>query len=271
MEETQEIKEYLNRLPASARQAVLSADWHSRVSDISKKYSLGPEQTNNLEYEILFVLLGMEADTDFTENIKKQLNISELLASQIDEEVNSRVFTYLLDMMEKKQPLSKAGFDRFEKGSTVPRPAFDTNKIPEIKPDNLPQKISPPKYIPPYKPTQAVPNNVPGQVIAEQKNQGPMLPKITFSPKNPPPPTNAPASQTMPPSQIIRPAQTPLQEQGVSKPAFDTKKSEPVLQTPQNIIDNKLNNVTGGIKEEPRQEETSPQKYNVDPYREPIN
>ena len=68
--EAQEIKEYLNRLPASARQIIVSVDWHSRVSEIGKKYSLEQKQIDDLEYEVLFVLLGMEADTDFIENIQ---------------------------------------------------------------------------------------------------------------------------------------------------------------------------------------------------------
>ena len=238
-----DLKEYLNRLPASAREVILSADWHSRASDIGRKYSLEPSQINSLEYEILFVLLGMEADGDFVENIKKQLNISDLLANQIDEEVNSRVFAYLLDLIEKKEPsvskasMSKMPFDMFEKSSTMSSRVLDTDKedagVPEIKPDNLPQKITVPKYVPPDKPAPVVPNNLPGQVISEQKNQ------------------------------------SPAQEQPVSRVPLDTEvpaiqKPEPVEKARPNIVDNKLNNVVSGVEDKP------PQKYAFDPFREPI-
>ena len=150
MDKIPEIKEYLFKLPASARQVIVSADWHSRVSEISRKYSLGSEQTSNLEYEILFVLLGMESDTDFTENIQKQLNISGLLASQIDGEVNTRVFAYLLDLIQKKE---------------IPSVPISNSKpiLPEIAPDILPVIE---KNVPRY-----IPNNLPGKIISEQRNQ----------------------------------------------------------------------------------------------------
>ena len=260
--ETQEIKEYLNKLPSTAKQVIVSIDWHSRVSEIGKKYSLEQKQVDDLEYEILFVLLGIEADTNFIENIQKQLNISGLLANQIGEEVDTRVFGYLLDLIQKKEPVSKSVFDSAE----IKKPG-----IPEIRPLNtlevlknepVKNNVSAPKYASPLKPAPSAPNNLLGQTISEQK-QNPVLPKITFIPKNPTTPaTNVPASQVTP--QSAPPTQVnPAQEQVVSRLALDIKKPEP------NIIDNKLNNVTGGIKDSPA-ENTPPQKYNIDPYREPL-
>lgn len=225
MDEVQEIKEYLNKLPALARQVILSADWHSRINEIGKKYSLGQEQINDLEYEILFVLLGIEADADFLGNIQKQLNISGLLANQIDQEVDARVFAYLLDLIAKKEALVET---KPEFGEEIKKPI-----VPEIAPKILPATEKTGSiYVSTYKPASVVPDNLPGKIVSEEKNQ------------------NSTALKDEPKSQIV---------------------PEPINK-PDNIIDNKLNNVVEGVTEESAQSQEKPvEKYAVDPYREPLN
>ena len=73
--------------------------------------------------------------------------------------------------------------------------------------------------------------------------------------------------------QETRDKKNTMQENSMSKTVFDTKND--TASVPKNIIDNKLTNVTSGMKDIPVQKEKSPEseamrKYNIDPYREPI-
>src|SRR4051812_12769858 len=99
----QEIQKHLSLLPRAVRETVVSVDWHSRVKEISQKYSLSPAQTDALEYEVLFILVGMDSEDNLTANIEKQLSVSHLLAGQMSEEVITRVLRYLLDIIEKRE------------------------------------------------------------------------------------------------------------------------------------------------------------------------
>src|SRR4051812_6697511 len=102
--EPKELKEYFANLTPEARDVISSPEWYSRVEQIGNKYSLSAEQINSLQYEILFILVGMEPDESLGENIQNELGISRLLAGQIVEEVNERIVSFIVDSVEKKTP-----------------------------------------------------------------------------------------------------------------------------------------------------------------------
>ena len=231
MDETKDIKEYLTKLPTYVREVIASTDWYSRVNEIGEKYSLNLEQIKNLEYEILFVLIGMEADTDFKENIKKQLKISELLVDQINGEVDNRIFFYILDLIQKKEGL-------IQKPRVVPRPALDSKNDLVEKPSTTP--------------------------VVEQDSLRGMVPEIR-------PTTNLPMVEAEMPRAGLGISSS---HKPVSIPRYIAP-SNPLVNQPKNIIDNKLNNVVKGASSEtpPASAQSTSearQKYTIDPYREPM-
>ncbi len=141
--------EYVKNLPKAVQDLVFDSAWEERTAEIAKKYSLNDTQADDLINTVLFVLIGLESPDTFLETIITDLGISRLLAEQIMEDLEVRVFEYALRTVEKKtekvvsnsvevrlpqnnsnqeKPMSRRHLDIVE---TKP-------KVPEVKPDNLP-------------------------------------------------------------------------------------------------------------------------------------
>lgn len=93
-ETKKEITAYLLGLPEHVRKMVGDTVWPARVKEITQKYSLGAENGQLLENKVLYVLIGLEPAETLTEDIMHELNISELLATQIENDLEDRVFAY---------------------------------------------------------------------------------------------------------------------------------------------------------------------------------
>ncbi len=141
-----------------------SNDWKSKVIDITKKYSLNQSQTDKL-INVVTLNVSQSKKPDI-ESVISNLGISRLLAEQIMQDLENRVFEYALKQVEGQKPArnasqSDAGGLKAEPRSelrsatgveskdNIPKPissisplskaGFDTNtKTPEIKPSNLP-------------------------------------------------------------------------------------------------------------------------------------
>jgi hypothetical protein len=101
-ESIREIQKYIDNLIPVLKTAVLSPEWRKRVKEIGQKYTLTPDQISSLEYEVLFVLIGMEPEEDLVANIQKEVSVSSIIAEQISEDVSTRIFQYILKMVESK-------------------------------------------------------------------------------------------------------------------------------------------------------------------------
>src|SRR5579872_3480313 len=135
---TQELKSYINNLMPAVKTAVLSSEWHRRANEIGVKYSLTPEQENSLEYEILFVLIGMEPEEDLVTNIQNAVGVSKILATQIADEVNGRIFQYIAKLVGAKE-LEKPA-------SAVPKDISSASPITKPITQTSAQKVSAPQY-----------------------------------------------------------------------------------------------------------------------------
>lgn len=125
-----QMPEYVQKLPKEIKDFVFDKTWHERTEEVAKKYALTPEQTEALLDATVLVLIGLEKPGDFLKNIIADLNISELLAEQIIEDLESRVFDLALKAViknEKAEGTEPAG-----------------ERIPEIRPVNLPIQSKPP-------------------------------------------------------------------------------------------------------------------------------
>lgn len=96
-----ELSEYKNEIP---RFAFDDKTWTKRVGEIVLKYSLTPDQSTVLQNLILFVLIGVEDKSNFTQTVEKNLNISNLLAEQISKEIEVRVFQYVENLAYEVTP-----------------------------------------------------------------------------------------------------------------------------------------------------------------------
>jgi hypothetical protein len=90
-------------LPKAAQDFIFGGIWEERTEEIANKYSLDEKQTENLISSVFFVLINQIKIEDCLETIITDLKISRLLAEQIVEDLEVRVFEYALKSIEKKE------------------------------------------------------------------------------------------------------------------------------------------------------------------------
>jgi hypothetical protein len=276
MDNQTQMPEYVTKLPQAVQDFVYDGAWEERTTEIAKKYSLGPGQTDALANIVVLVLIGLEKPETFLDTIIADVGISRLLAEQIMEDIEKRVFEYALKEIENKN-LSKTTFD-------VKFPQAKNSNVPEIKPTILPMvekgevahdnSQNNPIIKPVSKP---IPQQFTGPLILNPI--GPVKSSIESEPVQRP----VPVPRFIPPI-----TESPSTHQG--QPIEGRSKNDEVRNemesktpeipkatpTPQNFMDAKLNSVVSGVSEKPAQTEKPPQTpppktYAADPYREPLN
>ncbi len=121
--EEQIIKDAYKTLSDDVKSIIGSSEWLKRVQEIGQKYSLTVEQIDSLGYEILFTFLNLQSPDLLNETIEEELDISSILAEQIVEEIEERIFAWAMKKIEQKQT-----------------PEIKENTL-DIPPPNLPGEI----------------------------------------------------------------------------------------------------------------------------------
>lgn len=135
-EDEKKIDSYINNLPKKVQDFIFDGEWQDRVYEISKKYSLNEDQSENLADTVVLVLIGLQGADTFLDTIIKDLGVSRLLAEQIMEDVDKRVF---------ELAIKETGGGSTEQRSAPRNDApFIKPLVPEIKPDNLPMDTGSP-------------------------------------------------------------------------------------------------------------------------------
>ncbi|MFZ2621215.1 MAG: hypothetical protein WAX85_01825 [Minisyncoccia bacterium] len=250
MDNQQEIPEYIKNLPKPVQDVVLDGVWESRTTEIAKKYALNPIQTDGLINSVLFILIGLDKPDDFLERIINDLGISSLLAEQILEDVNNRVFEYAIKEIGGKSKSELAQ----NIPSSVPIQSKTVEGRVEIRPENLPsknitttqEKPPAPKYVPTYKPTATVLNDP--SLHHELPKVAPEPSRIIYKP-------NASSEPIQQPIPVPRFVPKPVTDMSAQTGTLTVQTSKP------------LETVALAKTE---QKEKPPERYTIDPYREPI-
>lgn len=121
------INEYLGELPEETRKVLVSSRWQTVASQIAKKYSLSENQTEGMIREIWIVLIGGGDIEKFEESLREELSVSNLLSTELTEEIENKIFKPIIEKLSEKDDVSDN---------------YKTNEIDEfrkdIPPDNLP-------------------------------------------------------------------------------------------------------------------------------------
>ena len=198
--------DYLKNLPLWAQELAFDKTWIQITGEVAKKYSLNNTQTDVLINNVLFVLIGLDTPDTFLKLMSSELGISKLLADQIVNDLENRVFSYALKFVETREKSNSKGDvapiapKEMEK---KPAPAPIINNIPpkiirpvtlEVKPENLPMvekgekahDVKPfvSKNAPSYRPVSVVGSEKPTSF----KNE---VPKVTESKPEVPRPEGA--------------------------------------------------------------------------------
>ena len=232
MEPTQKnIDIYVDSLTLNAKRAISDSNIESRVVEIATKYSLSSEQKDSLLSIVTLVMAGVDTPEELEQNIKLDLSVSDIVAEQIVLDLENRVFEYALNTFAGEK----------ESLSSETSDNADDN-LPEIRPDNLPMVET---------------NQLRSPVSASVPNYTPR-PKVVIDDE----PVQSPIS-------VPRFKAVPLEEEeiGIGQNFIPNIPPKP---SASGIMDAKLNTVTGSTGET-KPPQPAPQKYTVDPYREPIN
>lgn len=122
------INKYISTLPKSLQNFLSSNILDERVLEIAKKYSLNAEQSESLLNIVFLMIVGVTKTDNMTELVISDLNTSRLLAEQIVQDLENRVFDYALKQIEKDSQTSTESNEKIMSSSTQL----------EIKPNNLP-------------------------------------------------------------------------------------------------------------------------------------
>lgn len=275
--------EYVKKLPKSIQELVFDDAWEVRTTEIARKYSLNETQTDTLCNNVLLVLIGLDNPDDFTKLLTSELGISKLLAGQIIEDLEMRVFEYALKTIENKE---KKNVEQIPKENLVQIKEEQKTEIiiptkpqvPEIKPVNLPMVErgevahdvplpSKPIETPSYKPVFNTNNAT--NVISEAKS----ISHINYELKSTPvtEPIQRPVSVPRFTGVKIEDESTPKADVfGSTQLEVNNTQSRGI-----NLIDKKLNTPEKTDAKPTPEVKVEPQKmpshnYAVDPYREPM-
>lgn len=128
------IQDQLETLPINIRKALSLVPWKARISDISKREGLDPEQTEKLQNETMLILYGFLPTESYIDNIIDQVKVSGDQAERIAEIVSKEIIT---DLEEKFEQIDKSS--DVEEGTQKPEVnQISTPSVPEIPPQILP-------------------------------------------------------------------------------------------------------------------------------------
>ncbi len=135
MNEDTNINEYVKKLPQPVQNLLNEGVWEERVNEISKKYSLTPEQSVTLSNIVLLILTFITPPEEIKQTVMEDLGISDLLSEQICSDLETRVFEYAAKKIEEGNK----------------KTSIQTTSL-ELKPVNLPmvEKNEPVRVIPPF-------------------------------------------------------------------------------------------------------------------------
>lgn len=241
----EELLKRYEALPQDLKDTMMSVETAETIFEIGKKFGLNIEKTGKLAEEIGFVILGVIPSKDFIGDLKDILEVDGDKALGVAAEANHRIFLKIRDALKTmhgvrwvdqiaEKPIDTAPQKPFAGGERKIKPAETVEKNKEEIPSILAE----------IKPANDL-----------SATSGKPIPAETKEEKEP--------SQTIPteirPGTPIRPAEIPQTppldtEHEIEAPATNTEPPE------------------GLPVEQPQQKPTAPQpnKYLVDPYREPF-
>ncbi len=147
-------KELINSLPSNFKDLpkniqamIFDGTWLERVGEIARKYAINDTQTDKLIDETLFVLIGLSTPENFEASVTNELEISKLLAEQIVNDLEKRVFEYALNFVDKKDNkdigiVNNKVTSKIEPNNVSEAVIRNSNNvgIPTYTPENLPTK-----------------------------------------------------------------------------------------------------------------------------------
>jgi len=254
--------DYVQKLPKKVRNFVFDGVWEERAGEIAAKYSLTESQTDIFINKVLFILIGMENPDNFLGSLMSELDISELLAKQIIEDVEKRVFQYAMESISKQDEAVKPGEPEKIVQNPVTTPAQSvprTETEVEMPPEILPMVESDEER---KKVMAEIPANLPGVPVSPKVDtaKAPATPDVANKTQEG---TFVGAEFVQKPIAVPRfnAVSTPEPTQDVTKTVSPAPGGNSAAQNPA---------PTPAAPADKKPAVEYPPRYTVDPYREPL-
>ena len=152
---TKNFQELFEKLPQDIKEAMYGIDSSEAIQSISKKYNLLIDKMGILSEETGLVMLGLTHPKDFISNLAKRLQVDQLTAKSIAQDVNEQIFKKVRESLMKIHGLG-------ETPAETPKTEKPEVKV-EIKMEPKPLEIRP---VPP-----AQPEEKPGMTFPEKSHE----------------------------------------------------------------------------------------------------
>lgn len=96
-----DLKKQYEKLPVELQKAIASADLATKLQDISKKNHLMIDQAGDLEMETMIVLLGLEPLNQYTNNLIKNVGMTQEQALAVAHDVDEMIFKSIRESLRK--------------------------------------------------------------------------------------------------------------------------------------------------------------------------
>ncbi len=236
----EQLREAYRKLPQDVQEAIFSVDTAEIIREIGEKHKLMIDKIGELADEIGLVMLGFTHPSQFISNLGDRLGVDKVIAKEIAEEVNSKIFFPIRENLKKIHAMEEAQAPaptpaEAESGVGVPTsPLASVGKIP-VQPETpapLPEVPLPPQ----------VPTPTPEEETA--------IPPATPIAPTTPEPQRPPLAE-----EVETPPIPPTPNAGG---IFETRIKEEIFRSPAEISE----------KTAPMAETTG---RRIDPYKEPTN
>ncbi|MFA5987625.1 MAG: hypothetical protein WC797_03180 [Candidatus Paceibacterota bacterium] len=132
MEPTSEqVNNRFDKLPEDLKDAILSVDTANIMLTVGQGHQLHVDQIGEMADEAGLVLMGFTPPTQFVGNISRRLKVDRLVANEIANDINEKLFVKVRDSLKKIQAQDFGGQKSAaqEQISGIPNSASDIEKM----------------------------------------------------------------------------------------------------------------------------------------------
>ncbi len=141
---TEQLNKIYQGLPEDLKDIIASVDSTTIIQDVGGKYNLHIDQIGELGSETGLVLMGITPPAQFVTNLASRMKVDRLIANEIANEINEKIFSRVRESLKKAQTLNvEPEKTATEEVSGIP----DTDTTERMKQDTL-KAIEKPESIP---------------------------------------------------------------------------------------------------------------------------
>ena len=103
----EELSEKIEKLPEDVKEAIFGVETSQTLQEIGKKHTLHVDKLGELVNEVGLVMVGITHPKDFIPNLVKRLQVDQLTARNIAEDINKQIFQKVRESLKKIHGLAE--------------------------------------------------------------------------------------------------------------------------------------------------------------------